>query len=90
MVFEENHLLRGEGGYAKTNEYWPYEPTYFHLEHNYWGTTDLDEIAEYILDGYDMPNVNMYVVYEPIEPAPVQVERKSWGEVKSLYRDVGK
>ena len=87
MTFENNHLIRGSGNYANTNDYWPYTPpTYLHLENNYWGTTDLDEIAEYIIDGHDMPGVQMFVLYDPVADAPVAVEDLSWSTVKSLFR----
>jgi hypothetical protein len=86
MVFEQNHLLRGDGDFAKTNNYWPYTPTYFHLEHNYWGTTDLAEISEHIIDGYDNENSHMYAIFEPILDGPVQTESTTWGAVKTLFR----
>ena len=87
MVFEGNDLSRGDGNFAKTNDYWPYTPpTYFHLENNYWGTTDAAEIAAHILDGNTMENVNMFVIFEPFEGGPVSVERKSWSQLKALFR----
>jgi len=87
MVFESNDLSRGEGNFVETNDYWPYTPpTYFHLENNYWGTTDAEEIAAHILDGNDMDDVNMFVIFEPFEGEPVPVERKSWSELKALFR----
>jgi len=87
MVFEGNDLYRGDGNFAKTNEYWPFDPpTYFHVENNYWGTTDAEEISEHILDGNNMENVNMFVVFEPFEDGPVPTEQKTWSELKSMYR----
>ncbi|MDD5707005.1 MAG: right-handed parallel beta-helix repeat-containing protein, partial [Kiritimatiellae bacterium] len=53
MRFTNNSLIRGGGYLAKTNDYFPFTPAvYFHLENNYWGTTDADEIATYIIDGH--------------------------------------
>jgi hypothetical protein len=65
MRFMNNSLIRGGGYLAKTNDYFPFTPpVYFHLENNYWGTTDADEIATYIIDGHDLPNVNMFVIFD--------------------------
>jgi hypothetical protein len=87
MEFRNNHILRGPNGYfARTSTYYPYTPFYIDVRYNWWGTTDLDEIAEWIYDGYDDPNVNLYFEYVPILDGPVPVESASWGEVKSRYR----
>ncbi len=94
LLVRDNHLLRcgidggpDLGGYfAKTTDYWPYTTVYVDLSGNYWGTLDLDEISEFIIDGYDMENVNMYIEYEPILDGPVPVQTKSWSSVKALYR----
>ncbi|MDD5718968.1 MAG: hypothetical protein PHQ53_04700 [Candidatus Krumholzibacteria bacterium] len=83
-----NSLSRGSGYFAKTNDYYPVTPpVYFHLENNYWGTTDADEIATYIIDGHDLPNVNMFVIFEPFLSGPVRTEQKTWSEVKGLFRE---
>jgi hypothetical protein len=88
MVFVDNSLSRGSGYFAKTNDYYPVTPPiYFHLENNYWGTTDADEIATYIIDGHDLPNVNMFVLFEPFLSGPVRTEQKTWSEVKGLFRE---
>jgi len=88
MVFVNNSLSRGSGYFAKTNDYYPVTPpVYFHLENNYWGTTDADEIATYIIDGHDLPNVNMFVIFEPFLSGPVRTEQKTWSEVKGLFRE---
>jgi len=87
MVFEGNDLYRGQGNFAKTNDYWPYTPnTYFNLENNYWGTTDAVEIQSHILDGNNMENVNMFVLFEPFAGGSVPVEQKSLSQVKKLFR----
>jgi len=87
MEFHNNHILRAPGGFfARTGEYWPWDPFYIDVTENYWGTTDLDEIAEWIFDGHDDPNVNLYFVYEPIAQGPVPTQQMSWGGLKELYR----
>jgi hypothetical protein len=83
--FHNNHILRGEGAwYVETTEYFPWT---YHLDmtNNYWGTTDLDEIAEWIWDGYDQDDVEIYIDYEPIADQPVGTEQRSWSDVKALY-----
>jgi hypothetical protein len=88
MVFEGNDLDRGDGDFAKTNDYWPYTPpVYFHLEHNYWGTTDAEEIQAHIIDGHVQDNVNMFVIFEPFEDGPVPTEVRSLSDVKGLFRE---
>lgn len=86
-VFVGNDLDRGEGDFVKTSDYWPYTPpVYFHLEHNYWGTSDAEEIQAHIIDGHVQDNVNMFVIFEPFEEGPVPTETRSWSTVKALFR----
>ncbi len=95
LEFHDNHLIRGgsawgpnEGGFfAKTPNYWPYATAHVDLSYNYWGTTDLDEIATYIEDGNDLENVSLYIDYEPIADGPVETQKHSWDGVKAFYRD---
>ena len=86
MVFEGNELYRGSGDFVITNDYWPYTPpTYFHLENNYWGTTDADEIQAHMIDGHVQDEANMYVIFEPFSGGPVPTEAHSWSDVKRLF-----
>lgn len=95
LEFQDNHLIRGgvawgpnEGGFfVKTADHWPYETAHVDLSHNYWGTTDLNEIATYIVDGNDLENVSLYIDYEPIADGPVQTQKLSLDSVKAFYRD---
>ena len=59
---------------------------YFHLEHNYWGTTDAAEIQAHIIDGHVQDRVNMFVIFEPFAGGPVPTETHSWSAVKQLFR----
>ncbi len=87
MVFEGNDLYRGNGVLAQTNDYWNYNPpVYFHLENNYWGTTDADEIQANMIDGNVMDLVNMFVLFTPFEGGSVPTETRSWDSLKALYR----
>jgi hypothetical protein len=87
MVFASNDLDRGDGDFVRTSDYWPYTPpVYFHLENNYWGTTDADEIQAHIIDGHVQDRVNMFVIFEPFAGGPVPTEIRSWSTVKELFR----
>jgi len=87
LNFHQNHLFRAEGGYfAWTTDYWPYDEVVLDLSGNYWGTTDIEEIEEWTLDGNDFPNSNLYFNFLPLADGPVRTERATWGDVKSLFR----
>ena len=88
MIFEDNDLSRGEGDFVMTNDYWPYNPPiYFHLENNYWGTTDAEEISSHILDGHYFDNTNMFVLFEPFaDDSVVQTQKKSFSQMRAMYR----
>jgi hypothetical protein len=58
---------------------------------NWWGTTDLQEIADRITDGNDEPPLgtpreDVFIRYEPIELHPVPLEETSVGALKGRYR----
>jgi hypothetical protein len=87
-----NHFLRdvaNDGYYVKTPDIFPWGPFYEDFALNFWGTTDVDEISQWILDGYDDPDdpEGIYVVFEPLADGPVRVESRSWSEVKDLFRE---
>ncbi len=84
-----NHFFRdveGGGYWVESTERFPYGPYDIDLTQNYWGTTDPQEISTWILDGYDDPDVWMYVVFEPMADGPVRKEGMTWGGVKALFR----
>jgi parallel beta-helix repeat protein len=82
-----NHILNGGGYSVLVGNHAAGEPAIIDLTDNYWGTTDGDQIAEWILDGHDQPNtINAFVEYEPFASAPIGTEQQSWGRVKELYR----
>jgi hypothetical protein len=72
--------------YFTTSDWYPYGPYYVDLRNNNWGTTDPEEISRWIYDGYDNPNVWIYVLFEPMADSPVRTEARSWSEVKGLFR----
>jgi hypothetical protein len=57
------------------------------MTNNYWGTVDVDEISEYIIDGNDPPYiVNFFVDFLPLADGPVATEAITLDGVKALYR----
>ena len=86
----DNHFLR-EGDTAWwvwMVDYYPLpEPRIIDLENNYWGTTDTALLDQWILDGNDNENVDIFIDYLPLADGPVQTESTTWGAVKSLFRD---
>nr|MEE4269166.1 right-handed parallel beta-helix repeat-containing protein [Candidatus Krumholzibacteria bacterium] len=91
ISLNNNHFLRyGDGLYIKCNpEHWIWgeESLQVDMTNNYWGTQDVDEIAEYIIDGNDPPYiVNFFVVFLPLADGPVATEAITLDGVKALYR----
>lgn len=83
--FHGNHILNA-GGYSVKLAAFIYSPvTYLDLTSNYWETSDADQIAQWIWDGNDDPNIKAVVNYQPFSGGPVATGSKSWGEVKTLY-----
>ncbi len=54
---------------------------------NYWGTTDVDYISQWILDNHDNPEIHFTIDFVPMADSPVPVEQKTWSEVKGLFRE---
>jgi len=88
-TIRENHFVCSNDGYWI---YCPYHPTFqqdIDLSGNYWGTTNIEEIAEGIWDCQDDDHAYHCVIFEPIADGPVSVEQKSWGSVKGLFESGG-
>ena len=84
-----NHFFRDEansGFYVKTNPNWTWYEEHWDFSNNYWGTTDLDEIAQWIFDGNDSSETTMFVDFLPIADGPVGTERTSLDGLKAFYR----
>ncbi|MEZ4387989.1 MAG: hypothetical protein R3D98_10535 [Candidatus Krumholzibacteriia bacterium] len=70
----------------------PYHPSFqqdIDLSGNYWGTTDVEEIAEGIWDCHDDDHAYHCVVFEPLADEPVRTEPHSWSAIKSLFDSGG-
>ena len=83
-----NHFLR------TGDDYWIYCPSTpgevgipvdFSL--NYWGTTDIEEIAAGIWDCEDADDAWNCVTFLPIADGPVRTEPHSWSSVKAMFED---
>jgi len=62
------------------------EPVHLDFTLNYWGTTDVEEIAAMIVDYHDYPEHEVVVDFEPMADGPVATEERSWSDIKALYR----
>lgn len=56
------------------------------LTNNWWGTSSAAEIASWIVDNSDDPNIGSIVLYSPFAGQSVPTESTSWGELKASYR----
>ena len=82
-----NHILNAGGRSILLRYGWESPPDqYLDLRNNFWGTTDGDQIAEWIWDGNDDPSIHGFVLYEPFASSQIGTEQQSWGRVKALYR----
>lgn len=93
-TIRDNHFIRHvarDGYYIETPQIFPWGPFVEDFSGNYWGTTDLDEISAWILDGYAHGQVDegIFIQFDPIAESPVRTEARSWSAVKSLFDDSG-
>jgi hypothetical protein len=63
-----------------------FSPVTHDLRNNYWGTSDPDSLAAWIVDINDDPSVLATVLYDPFSPISVPVEKKSLGSFKAMFR----
>jgi hypothetical protein len=86
----QGDILNGGGLSAYVTSPQAFTPR-FDLSNNYWGTTDLEQIAAWIVDGNDpSPPICYYcpaalVQYEPILSGTVPTEESSFGGLKARY-----
>jgi hypothetical protein len=81
-----NRILRGGGELVHLGYYTQQPPWTLDMRYNDWGTTDGAEIATWIWDGHDDPEIQAIVLYEPFVGQPQGSVQASWGEVKASYR----
>jgi hypothetical protein len=81
-----NRIQRGDGELVHLEYYTQTPPRTLDMRYSDWGTTDGAEIAAWIWDGHDDPEIQAIVLYEPFVGQPQGTVRQSWGEVKASYR----
>jgi hypothetical protein len=89
-VISSSDILRGEGP-AVFAEGYQFEPTFnIDLRDNFWGTTEADSIAAWIVDGNDLhdppldPNYSN-VLFEPFREQSIPTVRSSLGSLKAGF-----
>jgi len=80
-----NHILKPGLNFIKCEQY-SGEIITMDFTNNYWGTTALDSIALGIWDFNDNPTIKATIDFEPISDVPLPTEKKSLGDVKSMFR----
>ncbi len=82
-----NHIFKGESSTYSIYMFQTSGPDR-DLRNNYWGTSDPQQISDWILDGNDGPEVNVNVLFEPFssDPLPVEGPEKSFGGLKAMFR----
>jgi hypothetical protein len=85
VTLNNNHIFKSGEFAAKIGQYF-YEIQTNDLTNNYWGTTDTDQIAEWIWDYNDDPGTRAYIEYLPIADGPVPTEPATLGGIKAMYR----
>jgi hypothetical protein len=86
LMLHGNDILNGGGDTVKLACYVSPPVVVLDLTDNFWGTTDANQIAQWIWDGNDDPAIHGFVDFEPFAGGPIPSDERSWGEVKNLYR----
>jgi hypothetical protein len=86
ITMHDNHILFGGRRLVQLDAFVDPPATKLDFRSNYWGITDRDSIAALIWDGNDDPRINGFVEFEPFSATPLPTEKKSLGNLKSLYR----
>lgn len=84
--FHGNHIFNGGGYTVALDNFQNLPAVTVDFTGNYWGTDDAGQITAWIWDGHDDPQIHAFVAFEPFADGPVPGQRRSWGEVKELYR----
>ncbi len=85
----DNHFLRegDQAWWVWTADYYPITiPRIINLENNYWGTTDTALLDQWIFDGNDDDDVDIYIDYLPLADGPIPTEPTTWSTVKAQFR----
>ena len=89
LDFRNNYFLQhnGQGYFVVGSTVYTGPLVNLDLTGNYWGTTDVDYISQWIHDGHDDPQIRYYIDFVPMADSPVPTEQKTWSEVKGLFRE---
>jgi hypothetical protein len=77
------HILQGSGPRVRTGSTGP--AYVIDLTNNYWGTTDVQQIAGSIVDHNDFSYLTATVLFQPFFEQPVPTGRISFGTVKARF-----
>lgn len=61
-------------------------PATFDMRYNWWGTSEPDSIAAWIVDGRDVPAGDFFIEWDPVRATPVATRTRSLGGMKALFR----
>lgn len=85
-IVSNNQIIRGAGYAVKVIESFDERPIQMvDLRHNDWGSTDLEEIAGWIWDANDDPDIRAIVEVAPVLDASVPTQELSIGALKARY-----
>jgi energy-coupling factor transporter ATP-binding protein EcfA2 len=81
-----NYIYKGDNPYAVEVLYAFYEMVSFDLTDNYWGTTDIETIEEWIWDWNDDPSIHGTVDFLPLADGDVSTDQTTLDRLKAMYR----
>ena len=85
LELHDSDIING-GGYGVLYAGTAMDPYHADLTNNYWGTDDANQIAEWIWDAVDDPDLSCTVDYIPFEGV-VAIESRTWSDVKSMFKE---
>jgi Right handed beta helix region len=82
----DNNFSKGPQFVAERRSEFEKPESHFDMTNNWWGTTDPDSIAAWILDANDLPVTGQIIDFVPFKQQPVKTDQKSWGQMKNMFR----
>jgi hypothetical protein len=86
FYFNGNNISRTDSPYIRLDCFMSLPHDILDFTGNYWGTTNADSISANIIDGNDEPEIHAFVDFLPFSDVPVSNTKKSWGDLKSMFR----
>jgi len=81
-----NDIIKGQGPAVTLESALMGNDLEVDLTNNYWGTTDAETIAEWIIDGNDDPSIHLFGIFEPFAGGSVPSQSMTLDALKALYR----